>query len=329
MAESKNKGLPQIELIPKKKKPKSSRDTTTQSLLRRLKKVPQRTIKEQDPERQRIALEKRRATITKKIQENPNYYQDIAAKRKKSISKPSQKVSQKTSQRAPQQTPPMEQVSVIEGAPTLTSRFDKLVSRVSKLEDISKLKKMIYNRNYRIRKHYEKEHPDYAKNKNIVMFPPIEDLRLITKSTFNRLGKIKDPDKLIEELRKIIINTTRRRNVPKTTGDFSNREQDYLENGVNALKEALSHWGDNSLRTKIQTALQNANFNILDMHAIFGATPSYWAISEGYYYAVADFDDFMEEIYKVIERGGTKLTDIEKNSLADRLFANDPRVYSN
>ena len=279
-----NKGLPDIELVPKKKKkPKSGRDETAQSLLRRVKRNAQH------------------------------------------------KQAAKKTREAPKQ--PVEKLAkIVDGPATATSRYNKLVKKVSKMTDVQRLKKMIYNRNYRLRKAFEKEHPEYAhdrrisKTEGIIMFPPLEDLRVVTQAAFKKLNKIGDHDKLVEELRKIIINTTRRKNAPKTIGDFSNREQDYLQNAVNALKEALSNWGDDLLSAKLKGAFDN--ITVVDINNIFETIPSYWAISEGYYYAVADFDNFMEEIYTVIERNGTVLTDMEKEELADRLFHNDPRTHS-
>lgn len=211
------------------------------------------------------------------------------------------------------------------GPQTKSTRYDKMVERVNKIDDIKKLKKIIYNRNYRIRKAYEKAHPEYTQHKGILQFPPIEDLRLVTEATFRRINKIKDPQKQIEELRKLIINTTRRRNKPKTAADFSNRERDYLESAVESLKTALSKWQNPKLMEKLDQVLNQ--ITIIDIHNIFETVPSYWAISEGYYYAVADFDNFMEEIYNLIERGGVSLTEREKESLADQLFRNDPREY--
>lgn len=209
------------------------------------------------------------------------------------------------------------------GPQTESVRYNKMVERVNKIDDVKQLKKIIYNRNYRIRKAYEKAHPEYAKHKEILQFPPIEDLRIVTQSTFRRINRIKDPKKQVEELRKVIINTTRRRNKPKTTGDFSNREQDYLENAVESLKEALTKWQNPKLMDKLNQVFDQ--ITIIDIHNIFESIPSYWAISEGYYYAVTDFDNFMEEIYNLIERGGVSLTEQEKENLADQLFRNDPR----
>lgn len=209
------------------------------------------------------------------------------------------------------------------GPQTESVRYNKMVERVNKIDDVKALKKIIYNRNYRIRKAYEKAHPEYAQHKGILQFPPIEDLRLVTEATFKRINKIKDPEKQVEELRKLIINTTRRRNKPRTTGDFSNREQDYLENAVESLKEALSKWQNPKLMDKLDQVLNQ--ITVVDIHNIFESVPSYWAISEGYYYAVTDFDNFMEEIYNLIERGGVSLTEREKDRLADQLFRNDPR----
>lgn len=209
------------------------------------------------------------------------------------------------------------------GPQTESARYNKMVERVNKIDDVKALKKIIYNRNYRIRKAYEKAHPEYAQHKGILQFPPIEDLRLVTEATFRRINKIKDPEKQVKELRKLIIDTTRRRNKPKTTGDFSNREQDYLENAVESLKEALSKWQNPKLMDKLDQVLNQ--ITVVDIHNIFESVPSYWAISEGYYYAVTDFDNFMEEIYNLIERGGVFLTEREKDRLADQLFRNDPR----
>jgi len=321
MANKKTPGIPDLNFI-KKKKPKSNRDITEQSILRRIKKQPQRAKRHRDPETKRETLAKRKATIKANIAADPKYYDKINEKRKNTL-------RQKNSG-APKlkiKTPKISAPNLKIGKASKVSRYNKMVKRVSNSKDIKKLKKTIYNRNYGIRKKYEREHPEYAKNKHIIQFPPIEDLRLITKATFGRLKKIKDPDKYIKELKKLIINTTRRKNKPKTTGDFSNREQDYMQNGVEALKEALSSWHDDILSEKLKGVFDQVT--VLDINKIFGTVPSYWAISEGYYYAVADFDDFMTEIYKLIDQGGVALNPIEKNELENRLFSNDPRQHKN
>jgi len=210
-----------------------------------------------------------------------------------------------------------------EGPPGSTKRYDNFVKKVNSIDDVKKLKKMIYNRNYRVKEQIKKDHPERAKLKDVVQFPPIEDLRLITASAFARLGKIQDPTKQVEELRKVIINTTRRKNTPVTFGDLSNREQDYVQNGVTALQEAIKQWDDDELRNKFAEGLSEVT--VVDIHNIFDTIPSYWAISAGYYYAVTDFDNFIDELEILINRNGVTLTDREKNQLADRLFSNDPR----
>ena len=64
-----------------------------------------------------------------------------------------------------------------------------------------------------------------------------------------------------------------------------------------------------------------------DITQIFATVPSYWAISSGYYYAIENFDDFMESIYGLINKTGVKLTNREKADIADRMFKNDPRDH--
>lgn len=214
---------------------------------------------------------------------------------------------------------------VKQGKATASKTFIKMVKRVSKLQDIQKLKKTIYNRNYRLRKKYREEHPDEAKKRAIMKFPPIEDLRIVGPATFKRLNKIKDPDQLIHELRKIIVSTTRRRRNPKTTGDYSNKEQDYLSNGVHALQDALASWSDDMLKNKLKGVFDNITME--DINNIFTEVPSYWAISSGFYYAIADFDNFMEEIFDLIERNNVALTKEEKQDMKQRLFDNDPRLF--
>ena len=317
-------GIPDLDFTKiKKKKPTSERDITAQSLLRRAKKVPQRAKKRTTNQAETLA--KRRETIAKNIAANPNYYKEISEKRAATRLRKKRNVPGVGRTAGVLTEAPIQGLTIGPPSGKLT-RYESMVKRISGAQDLRKLRKSIYNRNYNIRKKYEREHPEYAKNKHIIQFPPIEDLRLITKSTFSRLNKIKDYDKQLEEFKKIIINTTRRKNKPKTTGDFSNREQDYLQNGISALREAIGSWGNDLLRMKVEGALHN--INIVDMHHIFEVAPSFWAISEGYYYAVADFDDFVSEIVKLIERDGTtKLTERQTEEMKDLLFTNDPRGH--
>lgn len=214
---------------------------------------------------------------------------------------------------------------------TKKTRFDKLVDKVMKLDDVKVLKKMIYNRNYRIKQKFIKDNPaaDVVKDTEIL----VNDIRHIKKSTWNRIMSIKDKDKLVDTLRKIIIDNTRRRNVPKVIGDYSNRERDYIANGVESLKMALANWQDDKLKVKLERAFDN--ITMTDMNNIYSKIPSYWAISEGYYYAVSDFNEFMNHLYALIERelgpDGkplVKLTRAERAELEDRLFKNDPRQFS-
>ncbi len=204
-------------------------------------------------------------------------------------------------------------------------RYESFVKKVSTISDVKALKKIIYGRNYYLKKKIKEKDPSYEKKKEVMKFPPISDLRIVTESTFHRLAKIKDKDKLIKELRELVINTTRRKYRPKTAADYSNKEIDYLNNGVMALQNAIKHWGDDTLRMKLSIAVNQVDVN--DIDRIFKEFPDYWAISEGYYYAVKDFDDFMEEIYKLMERTGIKLTAKEKDLLAEGMFKNDPRDH--
>lgn len=216
-------------------------------------------------------------------------------------------------------------ISAPVGRASTHKRFDALVKRVSKETDIRKLKKMIYNRNYNLKKKFERENPDLAAERNILKFPPAIDIRTVGKSTLKRLAKIGDEQKLIEELRRIIIDGTRRRNKPKTTGDYSNKEQDYLANAVDALMQAVNNWDDEILSMKVHGALKQVTMS--DIVDIFKKAPSYWAISSGYYYAIADFDDFMSELFRLVERSGVVLSDLEKEEMTERIFSNDPREF--
>lgn len=226
--------------------------------------------------------------------------------------------------------------------PTPSKSFENLVARVNKTTDIKKLKKTIYNRNYNIRQKKLREDPELAAREAVVKFPPIYDVRLITASAFKRISKIKDKEQQLKELRQIIIDTTRRRATPKTIADYSNREQDYLENGVLSLQAALSNWvatgADGVLKGQLETAFSKVTMQ--DIEQVFSKIPSYWAISSGHYYAAADFDKFVFEIinliqlkdqsipkdhfYKVKRDGSIQYT---KNyeSFANMLFQNDPR----
>ncbi len=204
-------------------------------------------------------------------------------------------------------------------------RYEKFVQKVSQVDDIKALKKTIYSRNYYLKQQIKKHNPEYVKKAAVMEFPPIADLRIVTQSTFNRLAKIKNRDKLITELRNLIINTTRRKYHPVDPQDYSNKEIDYLNNGVEALNQAVTHWGNDTLRMKIQGSLKQ--ITVSDINTIFKSVPDYWAISEGYYYAITDFDNFMGEIYTLMEKTGVTLSDAEKNEMADRLFKNDPRDH--
>ena len=204
-------------------------------------------------------------------------------------------------------------------------RYESFVKRIEKVSDIKQLKKIIYSRNYYLKKKVKETNPEYEKKKAVMKFPPISDLRIVTQSTFHRLAKIKDKTKLVTELRELIINTTRRKYRPKVAADYSNKEIDYLNNGVESLNAAVEHWGNDVLRMKIQGALKQVTVN--DMNNIFQSIPDYWAISEGYYYAITEFDNFVEEIYGLLTKTGVMLTDAEKEEMADRLFKNDPRDH--
>ncbi len=280
------KGLPKtgIDLNEKSKK---KRDTTLQTLNKKMRKTAIHKARKQ------IGIEKQKKTL---------------ANKKATITTEETFVSQSPTVIAP------------------SSRFEKMVNKVNSLEDIKKLKKIIYNRNYRLKQKFKKENPEIWKQQQILKYPPINDLNIIPTSAFHRLKRIKDQDKLVDELKKLIINTTRRKNRPKVAADYSNREQDYLENSVFALQEAVANWSDDILRMKLQGSIKQITMD--DINSIFREIPSYWAISSGYYYAVTDFDDFMDAIYSLIEKTGVKLSSTEKESMADRLFKNDPRDHA-
>lgn len=213
---------------------------------------------------------------------------------------------------------------------TPTTRYDKLVQKVNNTTDIKALKKIIYNRNYRLKKAYLKEHPETLS----LQYPSINDIRHIKGSTFKRLASMKDPQKVVEALRSLIIDNTRRRNVPKSVADYSNREKDYLANSIESLKAAVGSWGNSDgLRGKLEPALEEITLE--DMNNIFSMIPSYWAISEGYYYAVVDFENFMNEIFSIIERpklpngqSKYKLSARDREIMKDRFFRNDPRTIN-
>lgn len=203
------------------------------------------------------------------------------------------------------------------------SRYDAFVEKVNSISDIKVLKKMLYNRNYNIKKNFIKENPEVENLKYVI----INDMRHIKKTTFDKVNNIKDPDKMLEVLRKLLIDNTRRVNKPKTVEDYSNREQDYIGNAIFSLQAAINSWDDDLLRIKVSEALRNITLE--DIRRIFSKVPSYWAISEGYYYAVAEFDSFMEELFTLMETkdsngNGISLTVAEKADMYGRLFKNDP-----
>lgn len=204
------------------------------------------------------------------------------------------------------------------GTTGMKSRYGQMVARINEINDVEKLKKMIYNRNYIIKK---KEY-DWRRGEQV-----INDMRYVRTPTFRRLQKIKDKDKLVEALKKILISTTRRKNKPRVAADYSDREQEYMSKAVDSLKGAVSSWMDGDLKQRINAALDGLDIN--DMHEIFREVPSWWAISEGYYYAVTDFNDFMTAIYKLVEsKSGEPLSTLDKKMLEDRFMGNDPRLYN-
>lgn len=201
------------------------------------------------------------------------------------------------------------------------SRYDKFVEKVNSIKDIKQLKKMIYNRNYNVKKNYMKDNPGVENLKHII----INDMRHIKQTTFDRVAAIKDNDKQLDVLRKLLIDNTRRKNRPKFVEDYSNREQDYMGNSIFSLQSAINSWGDDNLRSKVQEGLDNLSLD--DIKDIFTVVPSYWAISEGYYYAVADFSAFMDEILRLINRGldeKDQLSGEERRAITENLFKNTP-----
>lgn len=209
---------------------------------------------------------------------------------------------------------------------TPSKRYMNTVKKVNTMDDIRKLKKMIYNRNYSIKKKFLKDHPETL---NLAV-PHINDIRYVQPSTFKRLNAIKNPEDLLAALRSVIIDNTRRSNRPKSIGDYSNREMDYLSNGIESLKFAINSWGDSDIiKRKVEPALDG--ISMVDMNNVFSSVPSYWAISEGYYYATTDFNAFMTEIFELIEREKLpngqpkyKLTPMEKEAMEDRLYTYRP-----
>lgn len=218
-----------------------------------------------------------------------------------------------------------------------SSRYDKYIQKVFATRDIQALKKMLYNRNRSIRRSFEKNNPDIVLKNRAAAEPIVHDARYIHKSTLKRLYSIKDANNMITQLQTLLVDTTRRKNKPTSYLQYSNRERDYLANGVNALTDALESWVDSNLQDKLRDAFQS--ITMTDMQELFANVPSYWAISEGYFYAVDDFDNFMEGIFTIIERkvhtSGAmkgkpivKLTAKEKEKLSNLLFSNDPRTIA-
>ena len=203
------------------------------------------------------------------------------------------------------------------------SRYDLFVDKVNSITDIKQLKKMIYNRNYGIKKKYIEDNPEVLSLKYII----INDMRHIKQTTFDRVNAIRDPQKQLEALRKLLIDNTRRTNKPKVYGDYSNREHMYMNKAMESLKDAVASWDDEELKIKVGEVLEFITME--DVQNIFRTIPSYWAISEGYYYAIADFSNFMEELFKLINQGLERsgkdiLTASDKAEMSNKLFRNVP-----
>ena len=206
------------------------------------------------------------------------------------------------------------------------TRYDKFVERVNSINDIKQLKKIIYNRNYRLKQAYLKEFPEAEQLKYIM----VNDLRHIKSSTFKRINKIKDPKKQIEVLRKLIIDTTRRKNKMTSIEDYSNREQEYMKNAIFELQAAINNWDVGDLfKNNLNSILEQVT--MADIERLFKEVPSYWAIGNGYYYAVEDFSHFVDELVSIFEEKVDEhgqpiivFTAEEKHGLKDRLFKNNP-----
>ncbi len=225
-----------------------------------------------------------------------------------------------------EQKPRVTRVKEQPKVPVPMTRYDKFVERVNSINDIKQLKKIIYNRNYRLKQAYLKEFPEAEQLKYIM----VNDLRHIKSSTFKRINKITDPKKQIEVLRKLIIDTTRRKNKMTSIEDYSNREQEYMKNAVFELQAAINNWDVGDLfKNNMHSILEQVT--MADIERVFKEVPSYWAIGTGYYYAVEDFSHFVDELVSIFEEKVDEygqpivvFTDEEKHGLKDRLFKNKP-----
>lgn len=225
--------------------------------------------------------------------------------------------------------------------------FDRYVAKVNSITDVKKLKKMIYNRNYQIKKTFLKQHPDIAEyHENIkvnvergILHPSelrktiVQDVRYTSGATYKRINKIKDPDKLLSALRKLLIDNTRRSNRPKTIRDYSNREREYMDRALSSLQDAISNFPDEQMSSMLEGVVDNITPE--HIHEIFRDIPSYWAVSNGYYYNIEDFDGFMEGVFRVVEsvkdsKGEplVELNSVERKRLSDLMLANSPRDHT-
>lgn len=203
------------------------------------------------------------------------------------------------------------------------SRYEQYVYKVNSITDIKQLRKMVYNRNYNVKKNFIRDNPEVENLKYIM----INDMRHVKKTTFDRINAIKDPEKQLEALRKILIDNTRRKNKPRFAEDYSNKEQDYMGNAIYSLQAAINSWDDDVLRDQVSRGLVSLSLD--DIREIFKVVPSYWAISEGYYYAIADFSAFMDEIFRLVNRGldeDEQLTAEQRMDMSNRLYRNTPQI---
>lgn len=210
--------------------------------------------------------------------------------------------------------------------PVAQTRYEKMVDRANSITDIGQLKKIIYNRNYRLKQNYIKEHPEALQLKYMI----VNDLRHIKPTTFKRINAIKDPKKQIEALRKLIIDTTRKVNKPRSITDYSNKEQEYMKNSIYELQNAINSWDvGQEFREDLNKIL--SQITLEDINRLFENVGSYWAIGSGYYYAAEDFSHFVEELIELFEDktddSGSPIkvfTPQEKKELQDRLFHSRP-----
>ena len=105
-----------------------------------------------------------------------------------------------------------------------------------------------------------------------------------------------------------------------------------MRNSIYSLQRAINNWDvGREFIDDLNTML--SQITLEDIEKLFEEVPSYWAIGEGYYYAVENMDGFVDSLVELLEskldESGQPIrtfTAQEVEDLKDRLYSNDPQA---